>query len=85
MIQARIHNGRIELQEPIPEEWEGHYVKIMPLTPDDPIPDLEERLAEFHALGPIEFDPGERGMITNLWSDMDRISDFRAVGGLKTG
>jgi hypothetical protein len=34
-------------------------VKILPLTPDDPMPDLEERLAALRALGPMEFDPGE--------------------------
>jgi hypothetical protein len=34
-------------------------VKTVPLTPDDPIPDLEERLAALDALGPMEFEPGE--------------------------
>ena len=45
MIRARVHLGRVEIQEPIPEEWEGQFVKILPMTPDDPQPDLEERLA----------------------------------------
>jgi hypothetical protein len=34
-------------------------MKILPLTPDDPLPDLEERLAALRALGPMEFEPGE--------------------------
>jgi hypothetical protein len=33
------------------------------LTPDDPLPDLEARLAALHRLGPAEFDPGEREQI----------------------
>ncbi len=74
MIQARIHNGRVEPQERIPGEWEGRVVKIVPLTPDDPLPDLEQWLAEMHALGPMEFDPGEREMIAELWAEMDKIS-----------
>jgi hypothetical protein len=28
------------------------------MTPDDPMPGLEEWLAELHAMGPMEFDPG---------------------------
>ena len=63
MIQARIHEGRIEAQEPIPEEWEGQLVGIVPLTPDDPMPNLDARLAALHALGPMEYEPGEREAI----------------------
>lgn len=50
MIRARVRQGRVEPQEPIPEEWEGQSVKIVPLTPDDPLPDLEERLAALQTL-----------------------------------
>ena len=74
MIRARVHQGRIEIQEPIPEEWEGQLVKILPLTPEDPQPDLEERLAALQALGPTEFEPGERERITRLLADQDRLS-----------
>jgi hypothetical protein len=73
MIQARIEHGRIELEEPIPEEWEGQRVKILPLTPDDPMPDLEERLAAVAALGPMEFEPGEREAMAQELNEMDRI------------
>jgi len=74
MIRARVHKGRVEPQDPIPDEWEGQTVKIVPLTPDDPIPDLEERLAAFHALGPMEYDPGEREAIEQILAEQDRIS-----------
>ena len=60
MIRARVHQGRVAIQDPIPEEWEGQSVKILPMTPDDPQPDLEERLAALQALGPMEFEPSER-------------------------
>ena len=74
MIQARISRGRIEIQEPIPEEWEGQLVKIVPLTPDDTLADLEDRLAALHALGPVEFEPGEEDRIGKELSELDRIS-----------
>jgi hypothetical protein len=73
MIQARIHQGRIEAQEPIPQEWEGQLVKILPLTPDDPLPDLDEGLAALEALGPMEFEPGEREAIGQTRAEMDRL------------
>jgi hypothetical protein len=44
------------------------------MTPDDPIPHLEERLAALHALGPVEYDPGEREAIEQLLAEQDRIS-----------
>jgi hypothetical protein len=74
MIQARIRQGCVEVQEPIPQEWEGQLVKIVPMTPDDPLPDLEERLAALHAMGPIEFGPGERESITSALAELDRLS-----------
>ena len=74
MVQARIHEGRVEVQEPIPEEWEGQLVKILPMTPDDPLPDLEEWLAKLHALGPMEYEPGERDLIADALAELDRIS-----------
>lgn len=30
MIRARINQGRVEVQEPIPTAWEGHLVKLVP-------------------------------------------------------
>jgi hypothetical protein len=74
MVQARIHHGRIEVQDPIPEEWEGHLVKVLPLTPDDPLADLEERLAALAALGPMEFEPGEREIVAVALAEMARLS-----------
>jgi hypothetical protein len=74
MIQARIRDGRVELDEPIPAEWEGQLVKISALTPDDPIPDLEERLAALHAMGPMEFDDDERADAAEWLSKMNDLS-----------
>ena len=74
MIQALIHEGRIEVQEPIPASWEGQTVHIMPLTPDDPLPDLEERLRALHRMGPAEFEPGEREQIRAQVDGLDRVS-----------
>ena len=54
------------------------------MTPDDPLPDLEERLAALHALGPMEFDPGERERIEAALAELDHISNAdmeRVVGG----
>ncbi len=83
MIQARIHQGRVEVQDPIPEEWEGQLVKILPMTPDDPLPALEEWLAALHALGPMEFEPAERELIAGALAELDRISKaaMRSVAG----
>jgi hypothetical protein len=74
MLQARIHQGRVELQDPIPKEWEGQLVKIVPLTPDDPLPELEERLAVLEALGPMEFEAGERELVGQILGELDRLS-----------
>jgi hypothetical protein len=49
-------------------------VKILPLTPDDPFPDLDERLAALDALGAMEFEPGEREAIDQAVGEMDRLS-----------
>jgi hypothetical protein len=83
MIEARIHQGRVEVQDPIPEEWEGQLVKIVPMTPDDPLPALEDRLAALHALGPMEFEPAERELIAAALAELDRISKeaMQTIGG----
>ena len=83
MIEARIHQGRVEAQDPIPEEWEGQVVKILPMTPDDPMPGLEERLAALHAMGPMEFDPAERELIAGALAEVDRLSKaaLQAIAG----
>ncbi len=74
MIQARIRDGRVELEEPVPAEWEGQSVKILPLTPDDPMPDLEEYLAALQALGPTEFEPDEREKIAKALGELNELS-----------
>jgi hypothetical protein len=74
MIQARIHQGGVEVQQPIQESWEGQQVCIVPATPDDPSPDLEENLVTLHALGPMEFEAGEREWIDGQLAELDRVS-----------
>ena len=74
MVQARIHQGRIEMQDPIPAEWEGQLVNITTLTPDDLLPDLDERLATLHALGPMEFEPGESANIAEALAELNPVS-----------
>jgi hypothetical protein len=89
MLQARIHQGRVELQDPIPKDWEGRLVKIVPLTPDDPLPDLEARLAALQALGPMEFEASERQLIGNVLGELDRLGRdamlFNRRSGFPTG
>jgi hypothetical protein len=80
MIRALVHQGRVEIQDPIPEEWEGQLVKIHPLTLDDPMSDLEERMAELRALGPMEFDPGERELAASLLAEQKRLSREAMLG-----
>ena len=44
------------------------------MTPDDALPTLEEHLAALHAMGPMEFEPGERELIASAMAELDRIS-----------
>jgi hypothetical protein len=74
MVHARINRSQVEVQGPIPAAWEGQTVKLVALSPDDPVPDLEERLLALHALGPMEFELGERQAIASLLDDMNRLS-----------
>ena len=43
------------------------------MTPDDPQPDLEARLAALQALGPMEFEPGEQELAAQLLAEQDRL------------
>jgi hypothetical protein len=74
VVHAVIHNGQVAIQEPIPDTWEGQVVKLVPLTPDDPMPDLERRLAELHGPGPMELDPEERERIAAELCELNKIS-----------
>jgi hypothetical protein len=74
MIQAQIHHGRVEVCDPVPVEWEGQMVKIIPLSPDDPLPDLEQRLAALHAMGPMEFESDEQMSIQNALAEVNAAS-----------
>ena len=74
MIRARVCHGHVELQDPIPAEWEGQSVKIIPMTPDDEQLDLEECLAALQALGPTELEPGEQEVAARVLAEQDRLS-----------
>jgi hypothetical protein len=74
VIPARVRNGRVEPEEPIPNEWEGKIVAVYPLTPDDALPDLEVQLEALHALGPIEYEPNERKAIATALQNLDVVS-----------
>jgi len=74
MIFGRVEHGRIELSSALPEEWEGQSVRIEPCSPDDSAPDLGQRLAALHALGAMEFEPGEQERIDQAISAMNELS-----------
>lgn len=78
MIRAVYRDGTIQPLEGIPRDWQDgdelaveHAEKF--LGPDDEISDLEQRLAEFHALGPAGFEPGEREDIERFWKELDDL------------
>ena len=74
MIFGQIQNGQVELTTPLPESWEGQTVKVEPCTPDDPLPELAQRLAALHGLGPMEYEPGEREQIEQDLQASDLLS-----------
>ena len=74
MIRARILQGKVTAQEPIPEAWEGQMVKIMLLSPDDALPDLDRRLEDLHGMGQMEFEEGEQERIEKVLEEFNRLS-----------
>lgn len=52
----------------------------MPLTPDDPHPDLDQRLAALHALGAVELDQDEKERIAAKLDEIDQISKEQMSG-----
>jgi hypothetical protein len=74
MIFGRIQHGQVELSTPLPDSWEGQIVKVEPCTPDDQLPDLDQQLAALHALGPMEYEPGEREQIQQELQALDDLS-----------
>jgi hypothetical protein len=49
-------------------------VKILPLTPDEAIPDLESRLSALHEMGPMEYEPGEQQRIAKEIEELNKYS-----------
>ena len=74
MLTSKIHEGRIEPEQPIPDVWEGLTVQVLPLLPEELADDLEQRLTALHDLGAAEFADGEEQQITEALSEMDRRS-----------
>ena len=74
MIVGRVEHGRIELTSALPEEWEGQAVKIEPCSLDDTMRDLREHLAALHALGPMEYEPGEHEVIEQALAALNDLS-----------
>jgi hypothetical protein len=50
---------------------------MLPLTPDDRLPDLEEWLAKLQAPGPMQYEPGEREMIGAHLPEMNNLSKIQ--------
>ena len=74
MLTAKVHEGRIEPEQPIPDMWEGLTVQVVPLLPEERADDLEQRLTALQELGAAEFGDGEEQQITEALSEMDRRS-----------
>jgi hypothetical protein len=43
-------------------------------SPDQSMPDIQQRLAALHALGPMEYEPGERERIEQALASLDELS-----------
>jgi hypothetical protein len=74
MVFGRIQHGQIELSTPIPASWEGQTVQVEPCAVEEALPDLAQRLAALHALGPVEYDPGEREQIEQRLQAANELS-----------
>jgi predicted DNA-binding antitoxin AbrB/MazE fold protein len=51
----------------------GAYANYTGEMPQHVREELERRIAEFHALGPMEFEPGEREEMEKVWKEMDEL------------
>lgn len=74
MIHGVIQDGKILPLDPLPQEWiEGLEVVIeaAPGTAGDERIQIEEWFAAFEALGPAQYEPGEREAIDRFMSEAD--------------
>jgi redox-regulated HSP33 family molecular chaperone len=85
MLTAKIRDGRIETDEPIPDLWEGLTVQILPLAPDEIAEDFEQRLKALHELGAAEFEDGEVEQISTALTEMDRQSRDEVARQMREG
>ena len=58
------------------DDWineRGAYANYTGEMPAHVRQELERRLADSHALGPMEFEPGEREEMEKVWKEMDEL------------
>lgn len=75
MIHGVIQDGTILPLDPIPPEWgDGRQVVIEAAGEDslDERAKIEKWYADLEALGPAQYEPGEREVIDKIMADADR-------------
>ena len=70
------------------DDWineRGAYANYTGEMPEHIREELERRLAELHALGPMEYEPGEEEDIKHFWHEMDEAGreEMKRMMGLK--
>jgi hypothetical protein len=74
MIRGIIQGGEIRPLDPIPSDWDGCHVVIE--TEDHASTEeraqIEQWYAELKALGPAQYESGEREMIEHVLAEADR-------------
>jgi hypothetical protein len=74
VIHGVIQAGTIVPLDPIPADWDGRQVVIEPaaVTAREECAEIERWYAELAALGPAQYEPGEREAVERLLSEADR-------------
>ncbi len=83
MIRAVIQNGEIRALEPLPAGWSDGRQVIVEEAAGVPADDLEEWYRELQALGPAQYEPGERERVRAILDEADaqaKASVRRAMG-----
>jgi len=74
MIHGVVHDGAILALDPIPADWDGRSVVIEAAAnvPNDERAEIEKWYGELEALGPAQYEPGEREAIEKVMAEADR-------------
>jgi hypothetical protein len=75
MIHGIVQAGTILPLEPIPPDWDDGQRVVIELTADvsgDERARIEQWYADLEALGPAQYEPGEREAIEKFMADADR-------------